>query len=201
MLTISSLIFKHSWQTLFHNLQAQVKPGELLEITGANGSGKTTLLRMLAGFLKPSAGDIYYQGVSIHHPESPYRTKVAYLGHKNAIKPALTVQENLIAHSILMGSSFEQLETSLQIFNLQAIKTKMACQLSAGQQRKLAIAKIILAQKPIWLLDEPLTALDRLGIEQFMQQLNQHLNTSGIAIIATHQALKMTGKAIKQLQL
>lgn len=202
MLSTQSLSFIRKDQNLFQNLSFTVKPGEILQINGANGSGKTTLLRLLAGFLKPSSGDIQYLQISIFHPQNNYQAQIAYLGHANAIKPALTLKENLISHCKLMGASASlEIEPLLEAFQLQSVYQKLAYQLSAGQQRKLALIKIILTQKPIWILDEPLTALDESSIATLMIYLSKHLETGGIIITATHQALPLHASPIQGLSL
>lgn len=192
MLTTQSLSFIRKDQNLFQNLNFTVKPGEILQINGTNGSGKTTLLRLLAGFLKPSSGDIHYLQTSIFNPQHNYQTQIAYLGHTNAIKPALTLKENLISHCKLMGATHAlEIEPLLEAFQLQSAYQKLAYQLSAGQQRKLALIKIILTEKPIWILDEPLTALDQSSIATLMDYVHQHLTKQGMMITATHQPLML----------
>ena len=210
MLEIQTLSFRRNIYPLFQNLNFQISPGELLQVTGANGSGKTTLLRILAGLLKPTSGDIRFSQGSIYQNKSDYQTHVAYLGHHNALKPGLTIKENLISHGLLMGATAFKLETLLEQFNLASYAEMLAHQLSQGQQRRLALAKILLSQKCIWILDEPLTTLDQQGINQFNKVPNysfdklfgnkQHLETNGIVVVATHQPLKVLS-SIKPLVL
>jgi heme exporter protein A len=206
MLDIQALAFKRQAHFLFQNLDFQIDSGELLQVTGANGSGKTTLLRILAGLLKPSSGDIRYVNRSIYCSKSQYQTRLAYLGHTHAIKPGLTVRENLISHAVLMGAIPEVFEASkldklLEEFSLLSLSETLAYQLSQGQQRRLALAKIILSQKPIWILDEPLAALDHAGVCQFNDMLKKHLAADGIAVVATHQALDSDFRLAKKLTL
>lgn len=201
MLEIQALSFKRHIYPLFQNLNFQISPGELLQVTGENGSGKTTLLRILANLLKPTSGDICYSHASIYQNKSGYQTHVAYLGHTNAIKPGLTIRENLISHGVLMGAKAFKLDVLLEQFNLASCAETLAHQLSQGQQRRLALAKIMLWQKRIWILDEPLTTLDQQGISQFNEVLKQHLASNGIAIVATHQKLDQPLQSIKSLAL
>jgi heme exporter protein A len=193
MLQICRLSLKRQKQFLFQNLNFQLNPGELLQITGANGAGKTSLLRILAGFLKPTTGEI-------HYPEQAV-SAIAYLGHTNPIKPSLTVYENLASHCALMGKKLHKIDAVVTQLELNALIQKLAYQLSAGQQRRLALAKIALTEKPIWLLDEPFTALDKSSMQQFMLLLAQHLHNKGIAIIATHQTLNLNVPLATQLSL
>jgi len=201
MLEIQALSFKRQNVILFQNLNVQVNFGELLQVTGANGAGKTTLLRILANLLKPSGGDVRYVHRSIYQVKSDYHTHIAYLGHTSAIKPGLTVRENLISHALLTGVKQFEIDVLLEQLNLISITKLFAYQLSQGQQRRLGLAKIILAQKSVWILDEPLAALDQAGICQFNHFLNCHLSTGGIAIVATHQKLDQRLDVIKQLSL
>lgn len=196
MIEAQALSFTRQAQTLFQNIYFALNPGDLLQIQGANGSGKSTLLRILAGFLKFSSGDIQYKKTSIYDSGSQYQSNIAYLGHTNAIKPSLTVIENLVSYCRLMGiHSLRPIDPLLEAFCLKNAKHKFAYQLSAGQQRKLAFVKMSLSQKPIWLLDEPTIALDSAGVETFIQQLEQHLAAQGVVVIATHQTLAVRTKS------
>jgi len=201
MLEIHALSFKHQTHYLFENLNFQINHGELLQLMGANGSGKTTLLRILANLLKPSSGNIYYLNQSINENENLYQSAVAYLGHISPIKPSLTVEENLISHCILMGVNPSKIYEILEQLKLISMVNHLAYQLSQGQQRRLAFAKIVLSEKPIWILDEPLTALDTEGICEFNHLITQHLQSNGIVVMATHQSLNLNLISIKQLLL
>lgn len=221
MLTIKTLSFKHQTDYLFKNLNFQIKFGELLQVTGKNGCGKTTLLRILANLLKPSVGDIHYANQSItplshangrevrvypfegsiYQNPTDYQTAIGYLGHTNAIKPGLTVRENLVSHAVLMGIQKPKIDDLLEKLALMPVVKKFAYQLSQGQQRRMALAKIILSEKPIWILDEPLTALDHEGAAQLNRLITEHLHANGMAIVATHQSLNVNPISIKQLLL
>lgn len=203
MLETQALSFKRQAHTLFENLCFQAKSSSLTQVMGENGSGKTTLLRILAGFLPASSGVIYYQDSAITEKNSLYRHAIAYLGHSNALKPGLTVKENILSHANLMGGipNAVTLETLLRQFNLKTHAKKFAYELSAGQQRKLALINVILSEKPIWLLDEPLAALDERGHQQFNNKLAAHVEKGGVAIVATHQALQLNINAIQTLAL
>jgi heme exporter protein A len=202
MIEALSLSFTRQAQTLFQNIHFTLNPGDLLQIQGANGSGKSTLLRILAGFLRLSSGDIRYQQTSIYESASQYQNNIAYLGHTNAIKPAFTVTENLVSYCRLMGlHSLCPIDSLLEAFCLKNAKKKFAYQLSAGQQRKLAFVKLLLSQKSIWLLDEPTVALDKAGVETFIDQLEKHLAAGGIVIMATHQPFAINTQSIHRLSL
>lgn len=189
MLAIQALSFQRHYHDLLQNLQCQVDYGQLLQVTGKNGAGKTTLLRLLAGLLTPTRGDVCYAGRSIYTSGRVYASQIAYLGHTNAIKPGLTVAENLLSHAALMGNPQNNINAILEQFNLKRVAEKLAYQLSQGQQRRLGLAKVVITQKPLWILDEPFAALDQPGIDQINQCLEHHLKYHGIAVIATHQPL------------
>lgn len=201
MLTIQNLSFKHKKHTLFENLNFQITAGELFQISGANGSGKTTLLRVLANLLNPCLGDIFYKNQSIYENPTHYQVSVAYLAHTSAIKPGLTVRENLLSHAVLMGTKKPKLDGLLEKLMLLPLVNTFAYQLSQGQQRRVALAKVILSQRPIWILDEPLNALDDQGNCAFNALLTEHLHAKGIAVVATHQRFNINTASIKHLLL
>lgn len=197
-LTLNNVNFARNEQPLFPALNCNVYAGELLQVYGANGSGKSTLLRMLAGLLEPSAGNILWQDQPIQTHEN-YATQIGYLGHLNGLKPALTVMENLRLSCALRGVSLPQhaLHAGLQELDLYALKDQLAFSLSAGQARRLALTRVILQPAQLWLLDEPLTALDEAGQQLWLGLLQKHLMQGGMAVVATHQELQVEGKKIR----
>jgi heme exporter protein A len=200
MLKTHALSFKRQTY-LFEDLNLHIEAGTFVEVSGPNGAGKTTLLRILAGFLTPFSGEIYYQGNRISETEPTYRNAIGYLGHTNAIKPTLTISENILSHATLMGIEITEINTVLQEFNLHFMNKRLAYQLSMGQQRKIALINLILSKKAIWLLDEPTTSLDKASSEQIKKAIARHVQEGGIAIAATHQTLGLNLPSSQHLRL
>jgi heme exporter protein A len=192
-LGIYEVAFERNQERLFHPIHAALKSGELLQIQGANGSGKSTLLRMITGFIEPHSGRIEWQGKSIFQQLSDYQSQLHYLGHQNGIKPMLTVDENLHLQCALLGNTLPKKKRTsvIEAIGLQSVTNTLANQLSAGQLRRLGLAKLLLNPAEVWILDEPVTALDAEGQSFFMAILKHHLENNGIAIIATHSDLML----------
>lgn len=190
-LIVSQLMFERNFHPLFEALNRTVRAGECLQIRGANGCGKSTLLRILAGLIEPHAGTITWQGHSIFEQRDIYQQQLHFLGHQNGIKRHLTVYENLIFSSALMGQkpSLQHIKNVLLRMGLQHLQETKAFTLSAGQARRLSLAKLLLNPLPLWILDEPMTALDVAGQQLFTDILNQHILEGGTAIITTHHPL------------
>lgn len=226
-LQVHNLSFERTGRELIRQLSFSLNTGAILQITGANGMGKTSLLRILAGFIPLTSGDIYWSGNSIK-THSDYREKIAYLGHQSGITLGLTPYENLALIAALYNDSPLQkfndksqinyqmhlpnianknnsknknINHLLQQFDLIYAAHVPAYKLSAGQQRRIALASLILRDAKVWILDEPFTALDRSGILLVEQLLSQHLKAGGIAIIATHQTIKLNHLPIYHLEL
>ncbi len=179
MLSLQDLSFERQYRYLFRQLNTEVNSGELLQITGANGSGKSTLLRMIAGYIEIQEGQILWQNQTI--PE------LHYIGHQNGIKAYLTVEENLELISALINTSKNNISLAMDEVGLKRFKNSLAQKLSAGQLRRLALARLLLKSSPLWILDEPGTALDTQGQEWLVNLIKQHLAHKGVVIAATHQ--------------
>ena len=176
---------------LFQNLCFSLEPGELLEVSGSNGSGKTSLLRMLCGFLSPTAGEILWQGANIQTLKEEYLKGLAYLGHANGVKAELSASENLRISGGLAGKypSEEKIGAALKRMGLHDSEALPAKTLSQGQQRRLALARLLVTDKALWVLDEPLTALDAAAVRLVQSVLEEHLKGGGMAVLTTHQPL------------
>lgn len=188
MLTVENLSFERNEQILFGDLTFTLHPGDLLQVQGKNGSGKSTLLRVLAGYLDAYSGRMAWKNQAI---SAAHSQELHYISHQNSIKSYLTVAENLLLHRAFHAIDFnlDQLRYAAQRVSLQDFLTIPAAQLSQGQLRRLCLARLLLSQKPLWILDEPLTALDTQGQLLFEEILKEHLANKGIAIIATHHEL------------
>lgn len=188
-------------RTVIDGLDLQVAGGEIVLLTGPNGAGKTTLLRALAGLLTPIAGSIDFVG---GEAEATLGEQAHYLGHANAIKPNLTVGENVEFWSRFLSTASREdarltAAEALDRLSLEALSDVPAGYLSAGQRRRLAIARLLAAPRPVWLLDEPSVSLDAHNVAVLADLIRSHAGTGGIAVAATHIPLGL-GKA-RELQL
>ena len=165
--------------TLFRDLALRVERGEWVAVRGPNGSGKTTLLRCLAGLARPDAGEVRREG------------RLAYAGHLPGIKDDLSAEENLRGALALSGSPVDSpaAREALDEVGLLARRTLPARRLSAGQRRRIGLARLLIDPAPVWILDEPLTALDDEGQQLFARTLARHLERGGLALVATHHDL------------
>ena len=195
LLDVSDLACRRGGRKVFERLSFGLAAGELLALVGRNGSGKTTLLRALALLLPPDAGRILWQGVNIQQDCETWRSRLAWLGHLDGLKGDLTVRENLLASQRLRGapSAEDRLDLALVAFDLSGLATRPVRTLSAGQRRRTALARVALSQAPLWLLDEPLNALDATARSALREVLDKHLAAGGLAIAATHAELGVPG--------
>jgi heme exporter protein A len=180
-------------------LDFEVSAGEALAVTGANGSGKTSLLRILAGLLAQAGGSIELEG---GEAELTLAEQAHYLGHRDAIKPALSVLENLSFWRDFLGGEVgaatkQDLEQSLGRVGLDHAALLPAAYLSAGQRRRLSIARLIAVRRPIWLLDEPTSALDAAGQALFADLTRDHLAHGGLVVAATHAPLGIEARELR----
>jgi heme exporter protein A len=189
-LVAEKLCARRGGRILFAGLSFAVEAGEALLVTGPNGAGKTTLLRTLAGFLAPETGQIRLEGGA---PEATIGEQCHYVGHANAVKPGLTVAENAAFWGGFLGAGDDppdglpdRLDAALASFGLEALRDIPAGYLSAGQRRRAGLVRLALAQRPIWLLDEPTASLDQAGQEVLATAANAHLAAGGLVIAATH---------------
>jgi heme exporter protein A len=179
---------------VFSGLAFEVSSGEALAVTGPNGAGKTSLLRLVAGLLTIAGGSIALGGGDA---ELTLAEQAHYLGHRDALKPALSVMENLwFWRDFLGGGTFDAAE-SLSKVGLDHAAQLPAAFLSAGQQRRLSIARLLAVRRPIWLLDEPANALDAAGQSLFAGLMGDHLARGGLIIAATHALLGIEAKELR----
>ncbi|HEY0376361.1 MAG TPA: cytochrome c biogenesis heme-transporting ATPase CcmA [Pyrinomonadaceae bacterium] len=191
-------------RTLFQNLSFALEAGELLEVTGPNGSGKTSLLRMLCGLLAPAAGHILWQGKKISSLKEEYLKELAYLGHAGGVKAELSAAENLRLHCGLADGRRprdEQIGAALARMGLDGNEARPAKTLSQGQQRRLALARLLVSERALWVLDEPLTALDSTGVRLIRSVIEEHLKAGGLAVLTTHQPLEVSAGRVGQIRL
>ena len=204
MLEVNELSCARGERVLFSGLNLTVTPGLLLAIVGENGSGKSSLLRMLCGLLPRERGVIQWDGNDIGRLKDDYTRHLTYLGHLNGIKDDLTPVENLQISAQLAGddSVGTSARDALQAVGLgrhvQALPTRV---LSQGQKRRVALARLWLSRRPLWILDEPFAALDEGGTILLTQQLKCHLDRGGMAVAATHQEVGLPAESVRYLRL
>jgi heme exporter protein A len=170
-------------RTLFSDLSFQVAGGEALLLMGPNGAGKTTLIRMIAGLFAPTSGALALEGGDA---ERSLSEQCHYVGHLNAVKSSLTVEENAAFWGRFLGGAGDRVEAALSTFGLVALRDIPTAYLSAGQKRRLGLARVLLAERPIWLLDEPTASLDSAAQEVLVGAVDAHMAGGGVVVAATH---------------
>ncbi|MDX1717638.1 MAG: heme ABC exporter ATP-binding protein CcmA [Anderseniella sp.] len=176
-----ALACERGGRLVFENLDVRATGGRMLVLRGPNGAGKTSLLRLLAGLAEPAAGDLNLIGAP---GDGEIAGQVHFVAHQDAIKLHLTVEENLTFWAGFLGGG--NIETALDAMNLRALRQFQAQRLSAGQKRRLGLARLALAPRPVWLLDEPTVGLDTASQALLAKLMNAHLETGGIIVASTH---------------
>lgn len=189
------------YRTLLGKLSFELVAGSILHIHGANGCGKTSLIYVLTGLRRAEAGEIVWSDKPIQDDLFTYRQQLCFVGHENAIKLELSVRENL--HNFYQWQVCKPLVPGevLGRLGLAAHADDLCHQLSAGQRRKLSLARLLLTQAPLWILDEPFTALDQASINFFQSLITQHAQAGGIVILTSHQALDWEAYPVTDLLL
>jgi heme exporter protein A len=185
---------------LFADLSFSVCSGDLLQLVGPNGAGKTTLLRLLAGLNHDYTGDVTWHDQPLHQVYSEYAHQRLYLGHLSAVKKSLTPLENLRWLMASEAPNEDQLWVALKEAGLVGYEETPCQHLSAGQQRRVALARLCITQLPLWILDEPFTALDKAGVAWLEQKMQQQVSRGGAVIITSHHALEAV-HGLRQLTL
>lgn len=176
---------------LFRNIEFTLETGELLLIEGQNGSGKTSLLRAIAGLLDFEEGEVHWQDRSIGADSQGFRAQLVWLAHKIGFKADLTLVENLAFERGLRSSSKARVDEVLQRLELARLTRLPFRALSAGQQRRVALARMLLADAALWMMDEPFTNLDSHGQSLVVDLLSEHLGRGGLAVVASHHAVQL----------
>jgi len=190
MLTVSQLAFERYFQPVFRPVDFHLEPGGVLLVTGANGCGKTTLIRLLAGILTASEGNVRNTASS-----------TAYVGHLLGIKDDLTVVENVRFARDFSGSGNYSVAEAIDRLGLQRVADQLARTLSAGQRKRCALARLLLSQADLWLLDEPYSNLDHQGVDLVDRLLQEHSHRGGACVLATHGHHRPEVTARSELQL
>lgn len=188
-----NLACRRGERLVFDGLECRLLPGDALVLTGPNGSGKSSLLRLLATLLAPAAGHLVWGGVPVEDDPAGYRAAIHYVGHLDAAKPALSPREMLGFWAALRGVRSPAIEAALAAFGIESIAEWPCRWLSTGQRRRLALARLIAAPAPVWLVDEPTAALDSDGEARLVAAIESHRTAGGRVVLATHQPLALPG--------
>ena len=186
---------------LIENLSFSLKRGQVLLVEGRNGSGKTTLLRTLCGIRSQDSGQILWCGESIDDLGPVYHEQMAYVGHHDGIKRDLTVLENLALAQALGKPGSLSIDEILQRINLSGYEDIQTHALSAGQRRRLALARLLATDSQLWILDEPFTSLDKDGIVMFEELIASHTATAGMVVMTSHHDVELQGVELQQIRL
>ncbi len=201
MLTAHQLACVRGERRLFAGLDLTVAPGEWLHVRGENGAGKTSLLRLLVGLMAPAEGEIRWNGADVRTLAEEYHRHLLFLGHHGAVKEELSALENLQLASQLDGDVLDDREalSALHRFGLKGREELPVRFLSAGQKRRVLLARLVTKKAKLWVLDEPFTALDVKAVAMLSTLIGEHLATDGMAVLTSHQSMPMPGG--RELQL
>jgi heme exporter protein A len=189
---------------LFNNVNFEIHPGEALRVAGTNGSGKTSLLRMLCGLASPAAGEVRWSGRNIRSVREEFANQLLYLGHANGVKDDLTAWENVMVAATLSGNRVTRTDAyqALDQLGLGRAANLPTRALSQGQRKRVALARLPLGMAaPLWILDEPFTALDHKAVTELCGTLNHHLAHGGMVIYTTHQEIELSAHRTQLLDL
>lgn len=201
MLEVQGLTCFRQDRCLFADLDFTLNAGDICQIEGPNGAGKSTLLRALLGLFRPDEGEILWQNQSVAKQQELFFQDVLYLGHKFAISADLTPLQNLMSWSQLHPAISQDFEFALAQVGLAELQDIPCHSLSAGQHRRVALARLWLSAAKLWVLDEPFTAIDKAGVKMLQQKFQQHMEHGGIILITTHQDLSLQFETLKTVSL
>ena len=207
LITIKNLSCERDERVLFSGLDLEFSAGEVVQIAGPNGAGKTTLLKILTGLSSLHEGEILWRGKD-HHNNYEFQSSLLYLGHMPGVKSSLTALENLewffglngikceteeSERAVAQVPDREQLKAALEAVGLKGYGDVPCMQMSAGQQRRVGLARLYCSEAPLWILDEPFTAIDKKGVAHLEERIEEHARQGGLVILTTHQHLNIDG--------
>ncbi|HJV94808.1 MAG TPA: cytochrome c biogenesis heme-transporting ATPase CcmA [Albitalea sp.] len=201
MLTATQLACSRGERRLFGDLSFSVEPGGWLHVTGENGAGKTTLLRTLVGLSPADSGEIRWDGIPVRDHRDEFHRLLIYLGHQAALKDELSPLENLQLALALEGQPIKESDAlaALDTMGLRGREDLPARYLSAGQKRRVLLARLLLRRAPLWVLDEPFNALDKAAVELLGVLLEAHLERGGMVVLTSHQPVPMSNGEVVTL--
>lgn len=187
-LTASDLSSIRGDRLLFNKIGFSLSEGNLVHVTGPNGSGKTTLLRILCNLGWPETGEVFWGNQAIRRSED-FKNQFIYIGHHNGLKAELSLTENLQIYSHMWGAYAGNVVDAVQRMGLDGYQNLLTGKLSAGQRRRAALSRLLLARRRLWILDEPFTSLDSDGCQAIEHLMEDHLDNHGMIILTSHQSL------------
>ena len=200
-LEVRQLYSERNERVLFAGLSLSVGPGEIVQLAGANGSGKTSLLRILAGLSTRYEGDIFWRGSLKSEVAESFNRSMLYFGHQPGVKAILSPIENLKWYAAMHpGVNAERIPYALEQVGLRGYEDVPCHTLSAGQNRRVSLARLYLSDAPLWILDEPFTAIDKHGVAQKEALIQQHADQGGAVILTTHHELAL-GERLRRINL
>lgn len=194
-LKVDNLFCERDERILFDQLSFEAEAGEIVQIEGQNGSGKTTLLRILAGLSRNYEGDLYWCDEPMADCVEDFRESLLYFGHQPGVKATLTPEENLRWYAAMHPTiDLNKLAMALEKVGLTGFEDAPCHTLSAGQNRRVSLARLYLSSAPLWILDEPFTAIDKRGVAEKEALITRHAEQGGLVILTTHHELKMADR-------